>query len=280
MNNHIERQKANILVVDDKPDNLRLLSAMLAQLGYEVRKVINGQTALKTAQAAPPDLILLDIMMPDMNGYEVCQHLKASAQTCDVPVIFISALDEVLDKVKAFAVGGVDYITKPFSEEEVFARVENNLTIRRLQKQLSEQNARLQQEICVSEASRRDHQKVEEKLLQSEAKFRNLFENSPVGIFRAHIADGLIVEANQRLIQMLGYSHIADVINKAIADLSIALDAQHLMLTELQTKGEVNNLETQFRKRDGIPIRVMISARINAEEDCLQAVVIDIARSL
>lgn len=277
MNNHIERQKANILVVDDKPDNLRLLSAMLAQLGYEVRKVINGQTALKTAQAAPRDLILLDIMMPDMNGYEVCQRLKASAQTCDVPVMFISALDEVLDKVKAFAVGGVDYITKPFSEEEVFARVENNLTIRRLQKQLSEQNARLQQEICVSEASRRDRQKVEEKLLQSEAKFRNLFENSPVGIFRAHIVDELIVEANQRLIQMLGYSHITDVINQTIADLDIALDAQHLMLTELQTKGEVNNLETQFRKRDGTPITVMISARINAEEDCLQAVVIDIA---
>ena len=280
MNNHIERQKANILVVDDKPDNLRLLSAMLAQLGYEVRKVINGQTALKTAQAAPPDLILLDIMMPDMNGYEVCQRLKASAQTCDVPVIFISALDEVLDKVKAFAVGGVDYITKPFSEEEVFARVENNLTIRRLQKQLSEQNARLQQEICVNEASRRDRQKAEEKLVESEAKFRNLFENSPVGIFRAHIVDGLIVEANQRLIQMLGYSYAADVINQTIADLSIALDAQHLMLAELQTKGEVNNLETQFRKRDGAPIRVMISARMNAEEDCLQAVVIDIGRSL
>lgn len=87
-------------------------------------------------QAAPPDLILLDVMMPDMNGYE-CQHLKASPLTCDIPVIFISALDEVLDKVKAFAVGGVDYITKPFSEE-VFARVENNLTIRRLQKQLSD----------------------------------------------------------------------------------------------------------------------------------------------
>jgi PleD family two-component response regulator len=144
--------------VDDKPDNLRLLSAMLAQLRYEVRKMINGQTALETAQAAPPDLILLDIMMPDMNGYEVCQHLKASVQTCDVPVIFISALDEVLDNVKAFAVGGVDYITKPFSEEEVFARVENNLTIRRLQKQLGEQNARLQQEICY-------RQKAEEKLI-------------------------------------------------------------------------------------------------------------------
>lgn len=272
MNNHqAECQKANILVVDDKPDNLRLLSAMLSQLGYEVRKVINGQTALKTAQAAPPDLILLDIMMPDMNGYEVCQHLKASPVTRDIPVIFISALDEVLDKVKAFAVGGVDYITKPFSEEEVFARVENNLTIQRLQKQLSEQNARLQQEIHVSVAC----QKVEE-LIQSEAKFRNLFENSPVGIFSAHLPDGLIVEANQRFIEMLGYSYTADVINqKTVTDFCIAPEAQHLMLAELQTKGEVNNFETQFCKRDGSAFEVLISARLDVVDGCLQGVVID-----
>lgn len=277
MNNHqAERQKANILVVDDKPDNLRLLSAMLSQLGYEVRKVINGQTALKTAQAAPPDLILLDIMMPDMNGYEVCQHLKASPVTRDIPVIFISALDEVLDKVKAFAVGGVDYITKPFSEEEVFARVENNLIIQRLQKQLSEQNVRLQHEIHVSLASQKAHQKVEEKLIQNEAKFRNLFENSPVGIFSAQITDGLIVEANQRFIEMLGYSCAADVVNKkTVTDFYIALDAQHLM-AELQTKGEVNNFETQFCKQDGSAIGVLISARLNVVEDCLQGVVIDI----
>lgn len=274
-NNQAERQKANILVVDDKPDNLRLLSAMLSQLGYEVRKVINGQTALKTAQAAPPDLILLDIMMPDMNGYEVCQHLKASPITRDIPVIFISALDEVLDKVKAFAVGGVDYITKPFSEEEVFARVENNLTIQRLQKQLSEQNACLQQEIHVSIASRRAHQKVEEKLIQSEAKFRNLFENSPVGIFSAQITDGLIVEANQRFVEMLGYSCAADVINKKTVTDFYIVDTQHLM-AELQTKGQVNNFETQFCKQDGSAIKVLISARMNVVEDCLQGVVIDI----
>jgi len=274
MNNHqVEHKKANILVVDDKPDNLRLLSAMLAQLGYEVRKVIDGQTALKTAQAAPPDLILLDIMMPDMNGYEVCQHMKASPITRDIPVIFISALDEVLDKVKAFAVGGVDYITKPFSEEEVFARVENNLTIRRLQKQLGEQNALLQQEI-------RFRQKVEEKLIQSEAKFRNLFENSPVGIFSAHVTDGLITEANQRFIQMLGYGHTAEVINqKTVADFYVALNAQQLMLTELQTKGEVNNFETQFCKRDGSAIKVLISARMNVEENCLQGVVVNMKLS-
>jgi signal transduction histidine kinase len=128
--------KGDILIVDDTPDNLRLLSAVLTDQGYDVRSVMNGSTALMGVQAQSPDLILLDINMPGMNGYEVCQRLKANPSTQDIPVIFISALNEVFDKVKAFAVGGVDYITKPFQVEEVFARVEHQVTIRSLQAQL------------------------------------------------------------------------------------------------------------------------------------------------
>ncbi|KJH71893.1 ATP-binding response regulator [Aliterella atlantica] len=144
MNNN-QSLKGDILIVDDTLDNLRLLSAMLSDRGYEVRSVPNGSTALMGVQAQPPDLILLDITMPVMNGYEVCQRLKANPQTCEIPVIFISALNEVFDKVKAFAVGGVDYITKPFQVEEVLVRVENHLKLTRLQAQLQAQNSRLQQ---------------------------------------------------------------------------------------------------------------------------------------
>ncbi|MGK7940067.1 MAG: response regulator [Crocosphaera sp.] len=132
-------QTSNILVVDDTPDNLRLLSVMLSEQGYKVRKALNGNTALKTIHQVPPDLILLDINMPSMNGYQVCQQLKDDPQTKDIPVIFISALDDVLDKVKAFNVGGVDYITKPFQAEEVIARIENQLLIQRQKKQLQQQ---------------------------------------------------------------------------------------------------------------------------------------------
>ncbi|MEG4147395.1 response regulator [Microcoleus sp. Pol12B5] len=153
---------ANLLVVDDTPDNLRLLSTMLSDKGYKVRGVINGEMALKAARSTPPDLILLDITMPQMNGYEVCQHLKADGRTSGIPVIFLSALDRVLDKVKAFAVGGVDYITKPFHLEEVLARVENQLTIQRLQKKMHEQNARLQE----SEAKERNKSQQLELALQ------------------------------------------------------------------------------------------------------------------
>ncbi|MEG4576284.1 ATP-binding protein [Microcoleus sp. N3A4] len=148
MNNHQpETALGNILVVDDTPENLRLLSTMLTHRGYAPRCVINGKMALRACNSNPPDLILLDIMMPEMNGYEVCQHLKSEAKTREIPVIFISAKDEVFDKVNAFAVGAVDYISKPFQFEEVLARIESHLTLRNLQKQLKQQNMLLQEEI-------------------------------------------------------------------------------------------------------------------------------------
>ncbi|VXD23542.1 EAL domain-containing response regulator [Planktothrix paucivesiculata] len=120
----------DILIVDDTPDNLHLLSRMLTRQGYNVRKALSGPMALMAAQTVAPDLILLDIMMPEMDGYEVCQHLKADAKTAEIPIIFLSALDDVLDKVKGFQVGGVDYITKPFQFEEVLIRVQNQLALR------------------------------------------------------------------------------------------------------------------------------------------------------
>ncbi|MGI8978630.1 MAG: PP2C family protein-serine/threonine phosphatase [Pirellulaceae bacterium] len=134
---------ASILIVDDTPANLQVLAGMLKDRGYKVRPVPSGKLALQAAQRDPPDLILLDINMPEMNGYEVCEHLKADDQLQGIPVIFISALTEQLDKVKAFATGGVDYITKPFQMEELHARVETHLKLRRLQIELEEANTRL-----------------------------------------------------------------------------------------------------------------------------------------
>lgn len=141
----LSKSQANILLVDDQPNNLRLLSDLFEEQGYEVQQAINGTVALQAATLDKPDLILLDIHMPDMNGYTVCQKLKANLNTQDIPVIFISALDEAWDKVRAFSVGGVDYITKPFKVIEVIARVENQLTIGRLQTELKAQNIVLQQ---------------------------------------------------------------------------------------------------------------------------------------
>ncbi len=158
----------NILLVDDLPENLQLLSDLLLTLGYTVRSVTSGRMALKTAKAKRPDLILLDIKMPEMDGYQVCQALKEDEDLRDIPVIFISALDDVFDKVKAFWSGGVDYISKPFQSEEVVVRLENQLTIQR-------QKIALQSEIA-------RHKETEEMLYQSRALVTSVLNSIKDGI--------------------------------------------------------------------------------------------------
>jgi two-component system, sensor histidine kinase and response regulator len=133
----------NVIVVDDTPANLQLLTGMLKERGYKVRPVPSGKLALQAAKNDPPDLILLDIMMPEMDGYEVCERLKADEKLREIPVIFISALNETMDKVRAFGVGGVDYVTKPFQFEEVAARVSTHLELQRQRRKLKENYERL-----------------------------------------------------------------------------------------------------------------------------------------
>ena len=144
--------KRDILIVDDTPANLRLLTRILSSEGYEVRVASSGKQALRSIESKPPGLIILDIMMPEIDGYQVCQQLKTKDETCDIPVIFLSALDEVTNKVKAFELGGVDYITKPFEPIEVVARVENQLRLRELQLQLQEKNVELKLLLTVTQA--------------------------------------------------------------------------------------------------------------------------------
>lgn len=159
----MKNYKANILVVDDTVDNVRVLSQMLAGEGYKVLKALSGKMALMACQSNPPDLILLDVMMPEMDGYEVCSRLKAEDKTREIPVIFLSALSDVGDKVKAFEAGGVDYITKPFQDAEVFSRVKTHLKLSQLQVSLQEQNSLLEEEI-------KERQKAKEALEISKEK--------------------------------------------------------------------------------------------------------------
>jgi diguanylate cyclase (GGDEF)-like protein len=140
-----EMSHATLLIVDDYLDNVRSLSLLLRDSGYSVRKATSGEMALETIQIAKPDLVLLDVRMPEMDGYEVCEQLKANPETCDIPIIFLSASNDTDDKVQAFAVGGADYVTKPFQAEEVLARVRHQITILRQQQQLAAQNTQLQQ---------------------------------------------------------------------------------------------------------------------------------------
>jgi len=186
--------KAMILIVDDRPENIRLLSVALNRQGYRVESLDNSAMAVSTAKSLKPDLILLDIMMPMMDGYEVCQNLKADPSTCDVPVIFVSAVTNVMDKVKGFRAGAVDYITKPFQFDEVLARVEHQLKIQNLRRRLEDQNVRLQQEIV-------DRQKASHQL----ALLQTALESISQYYFFCD-ERGRILHSSRSASQVLGYS--------------------------------------------------------------------------
>ena len=247
-----ERQhslKADILVIDDTPENLALLSQMLTEKGYKVRSVTKGSTAIRGAKAAPPDLILLDVKMPELNGYEVCQQLKADSLTKDIPIIFISALGDVFDKVKAFQVGGVDYITKPFQAEEVLARLDTHLTIRNLQIKLKAQNKQLQQEIAQKTAA--------------EDKFAKAFRACPNPIVITTYDTGKILEVNHSFLQMSGYDTV-EVINNNLDRFysASALKIYQQALTKIQERGYVRNLEFDFPTKSDQVKTILLSMEI------------------
>jgi PAS domain S-box-containing protein len=193
--------EARILIVDDTPDNLRLLAGILEEQGYDVRPASSGARALAAVKAELPELILLDIKMSEMSGYDVCKHLKADEHTRDIPVIFISALQDMSEKVKGFALGGVDYITKPFQAEEVLARVETHLVLYQLRNQLEElveaRTAELQREII-------ERAQAQDALQKSERQYCLLVENVTDGI--SIIQEKILVFVNQALASMFGYT--------------------------------------------------------------------------
>ncbi|MCC3603033.1 MAG: PAS domain S-box protein [Microcoleus sp. PH2017_29_MFU_D_A] len=173
----IDKESIHILVIDDQPNNLRFISNILTKEGYKVQRAISGGMVVNAKFTVLPDLILLDIAMPRMNGYEVCEKLKANEKTREIPVIFLSVFNETFHKVKAFEIGGVDYISKPFQVEEVLARIESQLTIQQLSKQLKQQNVQLQREVEF-------RKQTEQALRESKARLQKLAVNIPGVIYQ------------------------------------------------------------------------------------------------
>src|SRR4030095_4232942 len=175
---------ANVLLVDDNPDNLSLLAGILRERGYQTRMGTSGRWALESVRTVAPDLIMLDVSMPEIDGYELCRRFKADTATRDIPVIFISALDDELDKVKAFQQGGGDYVTKPFQTEEVVARIENHLKIAALQKALERRNAELQKrndELLAAYHAVTQHRQAEQELQFENVQLREALKSECSG---------------------------------------------------------------------------------------------------
>jgi len=218
----------NILIVDDNPLNIRLLAKMLKNEGYKTWPAPNGVRALAVLEKHLIDLILLDIKMPDMDGYEVCEKLKSNPQTQNIPVIFISALSQTFDKVKAFEIGGIDYITKPFEEQEVLVRIHTQLTI-----------------------------------LEQQKKLLTLTESSFEGIL-IHIK-GKVVEVNQQLLEMLDYPRDEFVKYNAFDHLTSA--SREIVKKHIQTNFDQPYL-IEIKKRDGTIIPMNVKARNIVWQGC------------
>jgi PAS domain S-box-containing protein len=235
----------HILLVDDDQQGLAILTQILTDRGYRIYPVISGELALQAVQKMLPDLILLDIKLPGMDGYEVCQRFKTDERIYDVPVMFISALDEMMDKVKAFEMGGVDYITKPFEAEEVLARVSTHLTIRDLQLQLHKEHERLHR--------------------LAEAAFEGIIIHDK----------GHILDVNQAVVQMFGFRP-DELLKKTVPEL---LSPQVRKITANKIRnGDDYLYETVGQKKDGtaFPLEVQMKSMPYQGHDVLVAAVRDL----
>ncbi|MGD2183535.1 hybrid sensor histidine kinase/response regulator [Lusitaniella coriacea] len=233
-----------IAVIDDTPANLHLLASLLGHQGYQVRPFPSGKLALTGFQKTLPDLILLDIQMPQMDGYEVCEVLKSDERTKDIPVIFISALNEVIDKVRAFEVGGVDYITKPFQAEEVFARVATHLQLYSFKKmlqqknssqaqQLAEQNLKLQQ---MNQELKCQYEQVKQAQLQ-------LVQNEKMATLGQLVA-GIAHEINNPVNFIAGnLTHASEYIQDILNYLKLYEECYPQPTEEIQERAEDIDLE-------------------------------------
>ena len=233
----------DILIIDDEISNLQLLTQLLSDAGYQIRAAKEPKFTIESAKSQPPNLILLDVRMPEMDGFEVCRRLKQDERTRDIPVIFISALQDVEDKVRGFEAGGVDFISKPFQEEEVLARVRTHMELRNMQLNLEE---------IISQRT--------SELTKSEAKYRGLVDNSLVGIFITTL-DGRLTFVNDAMARMFDFDSRDLMIAQGSLERWRDLKDRERLLAGLQKHGKVTNFEAQTITHTDRTIHVLFSAK-------------------
>lgn len=266
-------KQAQILVVDDLPHNLKLITEILTMGGYQVRPATSGELALRSLAIELPDLILLDINMPEINGYDLCRMIKEEERWRRVPIIFISALDDVKDKVKGFELGGVDYITKPFEPAEVLARVESHLSLCMLQQQLEEKNLMLQQEI-------EERHRVEKDLLEATDKYKTVFEANGAAMVLLAVDSGIkMVNEAFCLLSLYSREELEGIMQlKSLMDDS---DRQRLddyqMLLQVAPHAVPRNLEFSIIDRMGQTKEILMNLALIPKTQTSVASIIDIS---
>jgi PAS domain S-box-containing protein len=257
-------EPGEILIVDDDHASLQLLAEILGSHGYRVRPASSGRLALRSVAIARPDLILLDVKMPDIDGYEVCRRLKAEQASRDIPVIFISGLYGTAEKVKGFDAGGVDYITKPLQPEEILARVKTHLELNRLQLQMKKAYEEVELQVRQRTA---ELYMVNAELRESERKFKNIFDNIQDGYILADM-DGTILLVNPASAQTLGYDSTGELIgrNMAAEVYGRAADREKVKAI-LADRGRVDDYELEFKHKNGEHIPVSCSIHLVTDRD-------------
>ncbi|MBW4661479.1 MAG: PAS domain S-box protein [Drouetiella hepatica Uher 2000/2452] len=264
--------RPRILIVDDLPTNIKVLSDLLLDYGFEVLIAKDGENALQKLQRVVPDLILLDVLMPGLDGFETCRLLKGSPMTQNIPVIFMTALSDPVDKIKGLMLGAVDYVTKPLQHEEVIARVNVHLKLRILTRQLEEQNALLQEEV-------RSRKLAETALRSSEEKFSKAFRSNPGPMIITTLADRRFLEANQNFCSITHYAQ-EEIHGKTVSELNLWVDpeAGDRFFQTLQTEGVVHKQELEIRTQPGEIRTLQVSAEVIQVNDtpCALAMTYDI----
>lgn len=239
----------NILIVDDTADNTNLLSRSLRRDGYDVKTARSGREALASLLSFTPDLIFLDVLIPGMSGFEICQELKKSERHGRIPIIFVSAISEVEHKVKAFKLGAADYITKPFHPDEVLIRVAYQIELVNMRKRLEEQNVRLLSEI--------------QERRQAETQYRSIFDNAVDGMFQS-TPEGHYIRVNTALAQLYGYASTEELLAN-ITDIATQLyvnpQRRQDFESQMAANESVSNFEAQIRKKDGTTLWISEDVR-------------------
>nr|WP_319538322.1 response regulator [uncultured Methanospirillum sp.] len=245
---------AQILVVDDSPGSLKLLTDILSKPGFLVRPAPSGRLALRSAGVETPDLILLDVIMPELDGYEVCRQLKGDPKTSSVPVIFISSLEEPADKVRGFEAGGVDFISKPFQPEEILARVQTHLSLHRLQKQLEAQNILLEEQIRERKKKEEElkvYQKNLEEMVRERTDELDRFFSLSLDLLCILSRDGTFIRMNPAWESSLGYS-LADIISHNYLEFIHPDDLQSTRdVGKIARTDRISNFVNRYRHKDG-----------------------------